>query len=116
MALQLGSRAGVDEVLTRTCTWWPVGLVHWPRVRKLRVVSPSIDVLTVQLPLGVSHRKFLASVDELAPALNAEQLQVAKVKTEPRQVRLVIFRNNPFEAPSRTPSACTRCWRSWMRP
>jgi len=73
------------------------GVVRWPRVRKLQAVSPSIDVLTVQLPLGISYRKFLDAVDELAPALNAEQLQVAKVKNQPRQVRLVIFRNNPFE-------------------
>lgn len=68
-----------------------------PRIVKAQAITPSIDVLTVKLCLGVSERKFLNAVDELAPALNAEQLKISRVKNKNRLIKLVIVRSNPFE-------------------
>lgn len=73
------------------------GRTRVPRLVKLQAVTPSIDLLTVQLCLGVSLRKFLNSVDELTPALDAEQLKITKVPGKPKLIKIVVVRRNPFE-------------------
>lgn len=73
------------------------GQIYYPRVAKVQAVTPSIDVLTVRLCVGVSERKFLGAVDELAPALNAEALKISRVKGKNKLIKMVLIRSNPFE-------------------
>lgn len=65
-----------------------------PRLVRVRSVTPSIDVLSVAMVGGQKPGVFEERCEELAHALGAERVAVARVK--PGRIVLIVERRNPF--------------------
>lgn len=72
------------------------GQAYLPRITRVRSATPSLDTVYVRIPKGLSARAFEEKADELADALRAERVAVARHR--PAVVALVIERCNPFGA------------------
>jgi S-DNA-T family DNA segregation ATPase FtsK/SpoIIIE len=71
------------------------GETTYPRITRVRAISPSIDRVTVALAPGQSLRTWQDRADELAAMLNADSLGITRVS--PRVVALTVVRGNPFD-------------------
>jgi S-DNA-T family DNA segregation ATPase FtsK/SpoIIIE len=71
------------------------GETMYPRVLRVRALSPHIDLVTVKLARGQSARTFTDRLGALASTMKAER--VALELDRPGQVVLVVQRSEPFQ-------------------
>lgn len=67
----------------------------FPRVMRVRAVTPTIDRVTVHLAPGQSLRTWQDRQEELAAMLNADALGITRIK--PQVIVLTVVRGNPFD-------------------
>lgn len=70
------------------------GEVRFPRVLRVRAISPSIDVVTVRLVPGQHVRQWEQVLPEVTDGLRAERVAVERVR--PQVISLIVQRTEPF--------------------